>query len=176
MERATFDKLLAYRPAPVAGHSWKHVLNALALLSMITTTWLLLSRPDAHIPRISTSLAWPQYSQNASAVQVGPHASKYAYATYLAIAPNDRADHASEEEEKYFTAVRLLTYQLLHAPETKSHRNIPMIVVVNENVSEAKRARLRKYVDYFEMSSSWRTAQYLLLKTEMARLCGSQST
>ena len=68
--------------------------------------------------------------------------SKVAYATWLA------SDSASSDDEdvnndKYFVATRILAYQLLHAPETSTKQDIPFVVLVNGNVSEAKRERLR---------------------------------
>lgn len=69
--------------------------------------------------------------------------TKYAYATFLA---NDSGDRDSEDisQDKYFVATRILAYQLLHAPETRSNSSYPFIVLVNKDVSEAKRERLRQ--------------------------------
>lgn len=65
----------------------------------------------------------------------------YAYATLLGAPSNgdDNMDH-----DHYFVATRILAYQLLHAPETRSTHNYPFIVVVTADVTEAKRERLRK--------------------------------
>lgn len=65
--------------------------------------------------------------------------SKYAFATFLA------GDADSDDNDPYFVAARILTYQLLHANETAStDKSIPFIVLVTDKVSEAKRERLRK--------------------------------
>ncbi|KAK5127003.1 hypothetical protein LTR85_008362 [Meristemomyces frigidus] len=70
--------------------------------------------------------------------------SKYAYATFLA---GDSAAAAGDEtmsHDKYFVATRILAYQLLHAPETRTGSNYPFVVLVTSEVSEAKRDRLRR--------------------------------
>ena len=64
--------------------------------------------------------------------------SAYAYATFLA------TSDSAVEEDKYFTAIRILAYQLLHAPETRTTHHYPFIVLVTASVSEAKRNRLRR--------------------------------
>ncbi|KAK5130687.1 hypothetical protein LTR08_001848 [Meristemomyces frigidus] len=64
--------------------------------------------------------------------------STYAYATFLAT--ND----SPLGEDKYYTATRILAYQLLHAPETRTTNHYPFIVLVTASVSEAKRERLRR--------------------------------
>lgn len=69
--------------------------------------------------------------------------SKYAFATFLASDSLDAQDTAIDSDD-YFVATRILAYQILHAPETKSASRIPFIVLVNEGVSEAKRERLRR--------------------------------
>jgi len=50
----------------------------------------------------------------------------------------------SYDTDNYFIATRMLTYQLVHAPETKTQRSIPFIIMVTEDVSEAKREQLRQ--------------------------------
>lgn len=68
--------------------------------------------------------------------------AKYAYATFLA-APSE-PDQGHMERDHYFVATRMLAYQLLHAPETRTQHNYPLIVLVTSNVTEAKRDRLRR--------------------------------
>ncbi|KAF2280461.1 putative glycosyl transferase family 8 family, partial [Westerdykella ornata] len=66
---------------------------------------------------------------------------KYAFATLLS-GPSGDEDWA---KDNYLTGTRLLAYQLLHNPQTRSkNKGIPFVVFVGENVSEAKRERLRK--------------------------------
>lgn len=69
--------------------------------------------------------------------------SKHAYATFLA-SDSEEDSYDSINEDKYFVATRILAYQLLHAPETRSNNSIPFVVLVNKHVSEAKRDRLRR--------------------------------
>lgn len=69
--------------------------------------------------------------------------SKYAFATFLASDAQESEDTVIDND-LYFIATRILAYQILHAPETKSRTEIPFIVLVNEGVSEMKRERLRR--------------------------------
>ncbi|KAI7565712.1 hypothetical protein KC317_g6176, partial [Hortaea werneckii] len=69
---------------------------------------------------------------------------KYAYATFLAGDSSAIAEDKVLEHDKYFVATRILAYQLLHAPETKSKHDYPFIVLVTSDVSAEKRERLRK--------------------------------
>jgi alpha-N-acetylglucosamine transferase len=68
--------------------------------------------------------------------------SKYAFATLLA-SDALRPDDQDSLHDNYFIAIRLLAYQILHAPETRS-KDTPFIVLTTEGVSEAKRERLRR--------------------------------
>ncbi|KAI7538054.1 nucleotide-diphospho-sugar transferase, partial [Hortaea werneckii] len=69
---------------------------------------------------------------------------KYAYATFLAGDSSALSEDRVLEHDKYFVATRILAYQLLHAPETKSKHDYPFIVLVTSDVSAEKRERLRK--------------------------------
>lgn len=65
---------------------------------------------------------------------------RYAIATFL----SENTDHA-RDEDYYFIATRILTYQLLHDPKTKcTHDDIPFLVVVTKDVSQEKRDRLTR--------------------------------
>lgn len=68
------------------------------------------------------------------------------YATYLS-APTETKDHFISKfhntSDPYFDAARILTYQLLHAPETRTRLNIPFVVFVHQNVNKEKRDRLQ---------------------------------
>lgn len=69
-----------------------------------------------------------------------------AYITYFhldAVGSDQDADIDPERNNLYLAA-RLLTYQLLHAPETKSKTGYPLIVMVSDAVPETMRDRLRK--------------------------------
>ncbi|KAI7281521.1 nucleotide-diphospho-sugar transferase [Hortaea werneckii] len=69
---------------------------------------------------------------------------KYAYATFLAGDSSAVAEDKVLEHDKYFVATRILAYQLLHAPETKSKHDYPFILLVTSDVAAEKRERLRK--------------------------------
>ncbi|CAI7616048.1 unnamed protein product [Penicillium glandicola] len=68
------------------------------------------------------------------------------YATYLS-APTENKDHFISEfqntSDPYFDAARILTYQLLHAPETRTRLDIPFVVFVHQNIDQEKRERLQ---------------------------------
>ncbi|KAJ5681051.1 hypothetical protein N7536_012190 [Penicillium majusculum] len=68
------------------------------------------------------------------------------YAAYLS-APTEQKDHFISEfgntRDPYFDAARILTYQLLHAPETRTRLAIPFVVFVHQNVDQEKRDRLQ---------------------------------
>lgn len=71
------------------------------------------------------------------------HRPKDAFATFLT---SSTANNTNEDDnsDNYFVAVRILIYQILHAPETRSQRRIPFVALVTEEVSERKRRRLQK--------------------------------
>jgi alpha-N-acetylglucosamine transferase len=81
---------------------------------------------------------------------------KHAYATFYSTrSENDTID------DPYFTATRVLTYQLLYRPETRTRKNIPFLVIVPPHVSERKRKVLRDegatvvVVDYL-LPNTWK--------------------
>ena len=78
---------------------------------------------------IGTTLRWPQNKSGQDA-----------YATFLSGTvsgdPEDMEDH-------YFVATRILAYQLLHEPSTRTNRSMPFIVLVTDDIPEIKRERLR---------------------------------
>ncbi len=68
---------------------------------------------------------------------------KLAYVTFLSPNKAELKPGQLEPEDVYFTATRVLAWQFMHDPITKTQRDIPFIVMVNHNVSEWKRERLR---------------------------------
>ncbi|KAI9662615.1 MAG: hypothetical protein M1821_008782 [Bathelium mastoideum] len=66
---------------------------------------------------------------------------KRAYATFLTGTVANASDH-DYNNDVYFVATRLLCYQILHAPETRTNQSIPFLVLVTEDVSLDKRDRL----------------------------------
>ena len=51
---------------------------------------------------------------------------------------------ADDESNMYFVSARMLTYQLLHAPETRSRQDIPFLVLVTPDVPQRQQDRLAK--------------------------------
>jgi alpha-N-acetylglucosamine transferase len=67
------------------------------------------------------------------------------YATYLSAPAEEKESQISyfkNSSDPYFDGARILTYQILHAPETRTKLNIPFVVFVHENVDRVKRDRL----------------------------------
>jgi len=65
--------------------------------------------------------------------------SKYAYAAFLA-APEQESN--VDTDDHYFVATRMLAYQLLHDPATRTKQSIPFLVAVTDEVTQRKRDRL----------------------------------
>jgi hypothetical protein len=61
-----------------------------------------------------------------------------AIATFLT--GNTRED----EDDFYFVAARMLTYQILHANETRCRKPVPFLVLVTDTVSADKQAQLTR--------------------------------
>lgn len=72
----------------------------------------------------------------------GSNSEGLAYMTFLANTVANKSD-PNPEHDHYYEATRILGYQLLHQPETRTQRNIPFVVLVTEDISEEKRERLR---------------------------------
>jgi alpha-N-acetylglucosamine transferase len=68
---------------------------------------------------------------------------EYAYTTFLA-APWDLNETSSDDDDHYYTQVRMLLYQLRNDPATRSPNNYPFVVLVTEDVSQGKRERLER--------------------------------
>jgi len=84
-----------------------------------------------------SSLSSPMPGQN-------PH-SKYAFAAFLApMAPAKHTGLELNDEDHYMIGIRMLIYQLLHDPITKTNNSIPFIVLVTETVPREYRDRLTK--------------------------------
>jgi alpha-N-acetylglucosamine transferase len=102
-----------------------YILGALAIVFIITT-----------IHQLPSNLPW-KASPSASA-----NPNRHAFATLFAGAPNNTDANSIYTSDKYFIATRMLTYQLLHAPETRSHTCIPFLVLVTGSVPQDQRDRL----------------------------------
>jgi len=85
------------------------------------------------IPHVSEYL--PSFSGNITKTE----APKYAFATFLSTRIED---DMTIEDDVYFTAARVLIYQLLYHPRTRTRHNIPFIIIVPPHVSALKRGIL----------------------------------
>ncbi|KAF6217638.1 hypothetical protein HO133_006740 [Letharia lupina] len=106
--------------------------------------------------KITADNASPSAIAETSAVDVAmssatavPNEPRRAFVAFLeAHTGTNRGDEAqgmtTEDEDDYFVATRVLGYQLMHQPETRSNTSIPFIVVASSEVSQSKRARLEK--------------------------------
>ena len=87
--------------------------------------------------------------------------SPYAFATFLAGSPDGAGKEQNEDkEDHYFNAVRLLTYQLLHAKATRNRDlSIPFIVLVTELVPQWQQDRMRQdgavVIQVPDLSADW---------------------
>ncbi|KAE8329362.1 nucleotide-diphospho-sugar transferase [Aspergillus sergii] len=112
----------------------------------------LISQPiTVHVNTPSINHESPQSSPSATPIdttspivtkpaKVSPK-PKYAFATII----TGEGDTETEVKDAYFTATRLLTYQLLYSPQTKSRSgHIPFLVLVTQDVPQEQRDILTK--------------------------------
>ncbi|KAK6531662.1 hypothetical protein TWF694_002839 [Orbilia ellipsospora] len=115
----------------------------LCFLLILWSTFIWSSRPT-YAPPSALRLGRLQHyeSQGLPEIRDLTPKSKVAFATFLA--QNTKAKFANEKDndDLYFVATRVLAYQLLHDPQTRSNRSIPFIVLVTSAVSQSKRRTL----------------------------------
>ena len=77
--------------------------------------------------------------------------AKVAFATFLAgnanpdAKPNDEESAAiHDEDDGYFQGARVLTYQLIRSPTTRTNNSIPLLVLCTRDVSKRKRDQLKR--------------------------------
>lgn len=119
---------------PIQLHKRGLILLATVTISCATLFFYLSTQellPETvTIPHVSDYI--PSFGRNSTKSK----SPKYAYATFLsARIDNDTAI----EDDVYFTATRVLTYQLLYQPQTRTREDIPFLIIVPPHVSEAKR-------------------------------------
>ena len=92
---------------------------------------------------VSASFSYRYQRQGANTLPIiesstSEPASKNAYVLFL-------ADYSTAEDETddYYTATRVLLYQLLHAPSTSTRTSIPVVILATESVKTAHIDRLR---------------------------------
>jgi alpha-N-acetylglucosamine transferase len=83
-----------------------------------------------------------------------------AFATFLTGTSANISDPDINHDE-YFTAARMLGYQILHDPRTRTSRNIPLVVLVTTDVTPSKMERLQRdgfivqQVEYVTDGADW---------------------
>jgi alpha-N-acetylglucosamine transferase len=82
---------------------------------------------------------------------------RYAFVTLLSSTTVDLSK--PDDDDVYFVGARLLTYQLLHAPETRSQGDVPFVVAVTADVPQSKRMRLvadgAQVIEVERLSADW---------------------
>lgn len=87
--------------------------------------------------------------------------SDYAFATFLAETDNesDPRPGPGEQDDVYLTSTRMLIYQLLHDPDTRTNTSIPFIVLTTPGLAAWKRTLLTaegaRVVEYPPITTSW---------------------
>ncbi|KAK5101996.1 hypothetical protein LTS08_004456 [Lithohypha guttulata] len=80
----------------------------------------------------------PDTESASSAADAQPSsAEKLGYVTWLG-----KTGDGSDKEDIYFIATRILVYQILHDPSTRSPRGLPIIVMTTPDVTAENRKRL----------------------------------
>ncbi|KAH8750442.1 nucleotide-diphospho-sugar transferase [Hyaloscypha finlandica] len=100
------------------------------------------------IPAIILVLLWFRSNARGSFAPIptkspsrnGIPTNNYAFTAFLA-SSNEAAD---DNKDLYFVATRMMIYQLLHDPETRTNNSYPFVVLVTKDVSERKKNRLVK--------------------------------
>lgn len=65
---------------------------------------------------------------------------KYAFVTFL---NKPYTPLPSDDDDRYFVMARMMAFQILHNPDTKTQKGYPFIVVTSEGVEDSKIERLR---------------------------------
>ncbi|OJD33249.1 glycosyltransferase family 8 protein [Diplodia corticola] len=95
---------------------------------------------------VAIALYYSATDQPPNAVGGNNRPSRQIYATYLTAPSADQSvtsqPHGFGDDDPYFVGVRLLNYQLRHAPETRTRRGLPFVVFVTPAVEHAKRSVL----------------------------------
>ena len=86
-----------------------------------------------------------QYAVKASPSAGNEETAQSPYAFVAFLAENwQHKEFDDDNEDIYFYSTRVMGYQLMHNPETRTNTSIPFVVLTTKGVSERKRARLRK--------------------------------
>lgn len=106
--------------------SWTKVLLLTPLTFLLL--WMTSTRYYSSNSEAANALLQKSY------ITSGP---KHAFATFL-------SGYNGADSEKYFTAVKLLTFQFLRDPPTRAQEGTPFLVLVTQDVEEERREALRQ--------------------------------
>ncbi|KAK4692320.1 hypothetical protein P7C71_g4859, partial [Lecanoromycetidae sp. Uapishka_2] len=113
-------------------------IHAVLVFILLLAIWILTFSPWR-------LLELPQASDNASSSSSSANQSPYAYVTLLAPNPKLDANPAvPDSEDEYFVGTRVLAYQLLHQPSTRTNTSIPLVVICTDDVKPSKIERLEQ--------------------------------
>ncbi|KAI9729516.1 MAG: hypothetical protein M1818_008488 [Claussenomyces sp. TS43310] len=101
---------------------------------IITAICITLFVAYATLPYCSSTICLPREA-------VYRPTEKHAFAAFLA-APSQESKEDSDDV--YFVGTRILIYQLLHDPATRTNNSYPFVVLVTEDVAPSKRDRLER--------------------------------
>jgi alpha-N-acetylglucosamine transferase len=123
---------------------WQQVLVSIAVVAAFST--LLFLNMDSIFPRATPPDYLPVATSKppTDSVAVAPDEERYAYVTWLSSTVDADSDNADDlDADIYFVATRILVWQILHDPTTKTS-NADMVVMVGPDVDEPRRERLRR--------------------------------
>jgi alpha-N-acetylglucosamine transferase len=131
-------------------------LRIFAFAAAVATSMLLLlgAYSQGVMPENVTDMA----SKIASHAPFSGQSESLAYMTLLT---NTMNDTHTPSEDHYFMATRILGYQLMHQPSTKTLKNIPFVVLVTHDVSQDRRDLLEQdgavvmEVQNVDVDTSW---------------------
>jgi alpha-N-acetylglucosamine transferase len=102
---------------------------------------------------------------------------KLGYVTWLG-----KTGTGSDSEDVYFLATRILVYQILHDPVTRSPNSLPIVVMTTPDVAPSNRARLIKdgatvhEIDFITEGMDWLKPRRKTWRNIMAKLRAWQLT
>lgn len=109
-------------------------LASLIIASLLLASFYYFSFPES-ANRLIPAASFTSSSPSPSSFK--PAQSGRAYATFLSTRLQNDADY-----DAYFIATRVMAYQILHNPSTKTNLDIPFLVIVPPHVSESKIGQL----------------------------------
>ena len=124
-------------------------LAAITLISIAKLAHIQATRLHHPIGLLSEPDQTPLQPENATEASLPPPQdeeiaqSPFAFVAFLAGNWQNR-EFEDDNDDTYFYSTRVMGYQLMHNPETRSNTSIPFVVLATKSVSERKRARLRK--------------------------------